>query len=139
MTILDEDFKELPKNNERQFGMSAHLMGLFGCLFSIGGLIITTLYYFGNRTKSSFVREHCARALNFQIVYFLISSMIQIGLLYGIIFKSEISVDDFKNTTSKLYIFGGLSFLNLVLCVRSAIAANKGEIWRNPITINFVK
>jgi uncharacterized protein len=100
----------------KTMSMFSHLLGLV--LGFVGPLII----YLMNGEKDPFIRHHAAEALNFQIT-------VAIGLLVSIA------------TSCILIGFVILPFVilaDLVFAVMAAIAANKGEWYRYPVTIRIV-
>lgn len=104
-------------HDERVWAVLAHALGFF---FSfIAPLIIWLL----QKEKFPLVDDQGREALNFQlslIIYYIVavvSSMIFIGFL----------------------LFPILFILEIIFIVQASIAANKGERYRYPLTIRFVK
>ncbi len=109
--------------DERTMAMLAHLLGLVATF--LGPLII----YLIKKDESRFVRDQAAEALNFAIsiaIYsfaYIIVSFILLFVLVGI------------------FLFIALPFLAIgvvILHIVAAVAANRGEYYRYPLTIRFI-
>jgi uncharacterized Tic20 family protein len=104
--------------NENGLGIIVHLLGIFTGV--IGALI---MYLIFKDTGTKKLRENIANALNWQIslfIYMLVSgilSIILIGILGILVF----------------------SLMNLIFCILGAVEANKGSVYKYPLTINFIK
>jgi uncharacterized Tic20 family protein len=110
---------------------------LWATLIHIGGIIIgfisPLIGYLVLKDRSTFVRQHSATALNFQItlaiaqvanfILGLILTVVTLGL-WGIV---------------QLLIFFAILIVNVVFSIIAAMAANKGELYRYPLSIQFVK
>ncbi len=113
-----------PNSDERTMGMLAHLLGLVASF--IGPLII----YLVKKDESPFVRDQAAEALNFSIsmaIFFTayaIVSFILVFVLVGILL---------------LILMPFLAIGVAVLHIIAAVAANRGEYYRYPLTIRFIK
>jgi uncharacterized Tic20 family protein len=110
---------------------------LWATLIHVGGIIIgfisPLIGYLVLKDRSTFVRQHSATALNFQItlaiaqvanfILGLILTVVTLGL-WGIV---------------QLLIFFAILIVNVVFSIIAAMAANKGELYRYPLSIQFVK
>ena len=109
------DQPEMSKD-ARNMAMLCHLLGLVGF---IGPLII----WVSEKDRHRFVDEHGRETMNYQvslIIYYAaawLSCAIFIGLL----------------------LVPALTIVHIVLAILGAIKANKGEPWRYPIAIRFLK
>ena len=105
-----------PDASERSAAVVAHLSGLFTIL---GPLLV----YFLKRDDSAYIEDQAGEALNFQIT--LAIAAVGFGILCAILI--------------------GIPFLlativaALVLPIRAALAANRGERYRYPFAIRFIK
>ena len=107
-----------PEMNQdaRNMAMLCHVLGVFGF---IGPLII----WLNEREKHRFVDEHGRAAMNYQI-----SMMIYFTAAY-----------------LSLFIFIGwilaplLTIVHIVLIILGAVKAQRGESWRYPISLTFLK
>ena len=104
--------------NEHNLGIVVHLLGLFTSF--VGPLVMYFLY---KDTATEKLKGNIINALNWQIsltIYLVISfvlTIILIGALGVMIF----------------------SILNIVFSILGAIEANKGNVYKYPMTINFIK
>ncbi len=139
MEILDQDFDKNQDTNpvDRQGGMWPHLIGLLSLYNSLLGLIGTIIYYFINKEKGNFVKEHSLQALNFQIGYFGFSLLF--GLISALIIFSMQTDSAFSGASLVIILSFGLAGINLVMCIIGAVKANNGEYWKNPLVFPFVK
>lgn len=106
----------LPPKEVRNVAMLAHLLGLLGFL---GPLLVWLL----NKDRHPFIDDQGKEALNFKI------TMILAAALCGML----------------IFVFVGLLLLpvivviDIVFCISAGVAAGRGEIYRYPIIIRFVK
>jgi len=101
----------------RTFAMLAHLLAIFTCF--IGPLIIWLV----KKDEHAYVDEQGKEALNFQITVVIawfaagVLSFLCIGfLLFPLIWIGD-----------------------LIFCILACVAANKGEHYRYPVAIRFIK
>lgn len=155
MDTLDQNWDNKPTSDDNQMAMWAHLIGILSCMSSFLGIIGTLVFYLVNRDKNPFVRQHAAQSLNFQITYFIANILIGIlflGSLFGSFFKASQSnfesTNDFSTIVAPNFfagislifvVTGALLVINVVVCIKGALSANRGETWKNPIAFNLVK
>ncbi|WP_210744739.1 DUF4870 domain-containing protein [Nocardia flavorosea] len=99
------------------WGMLAHVGGIL--LGWIAPLIVWLMY----KDRDEFVRRHAVHALNFQILLFIsmmVSALLSI-ILIGLILLPIVWI------------------LGLVFSIMAGIAANKGEEYKYPMNVSFVK
>jgi len=101
-----------PTNDDKQMAMFCHLGNLLGMI------VLPLILWLTQKDKSSFIDEHGKEALNFGIT-------MMIGHFLGI-FTCGI-----LNTI--------LLPLGIVFGVMAGLAANRGEDYRYPICIRFIK
>lgn len=153
MDTLDQNWDNKPTSDDNQMAMWAHLIGILSCMSSFLGIIGTLVFYLVNRDKNPFVRQHAAQSLNFQITYFIASllvGLLMIGSVFGSFFKASTTNAPFEaNDNFGAGLFAGIGItviisfilliINVVICIKGAISANKGEMWKNPLALNLVK
>lgn len=104
-------------SDERLWSTLVHIGGIF---FEFIPALIGYLVF---KDRGPFVREHTRTALNFQITLVLayavgaVTSLILVGL----------------------FILAAAAILNIVFSILAAVAANNGQMYRYPLTIEFVK
>ena len=107
--------------DERTWGTLAHLSGFLAAYVALGFLgPLLVLVTLGNR--SAFVRQHAVEALNFNLsvlIYVVVSGILAFVLI-GIPMLVAVGV------------------LYLWTTIQAALAANRGEAYRYPLTIRFV-
>ncbi|HEY8052008.1 MAG: DUF4870 domain-containing protein [Steroidobacterales bacterium] len=113
-----------PTENERTWGMLAHLSALFGLVFPLAGNVLgPLLVWLTKRDQSAFVAAHAKEALNFNITVTLAGvvcgflALIFIGLLLG----------------TALFIAW------LVMTLVAAIRASEGVLYQYPLSLRLVK
>ena len=113
-----------PTENERTWGMLAHLSALAGVVVWLLGCVLGPLaVYLSRRDQSEFVAEHAREALNFNITVALAAV---VCLLLMLVFVG--------------FILGAALFIAwLVLTLIAAIKASEGAIYRYPISLRLVK
>jgi uncharacterized protein len=113
-----------PTENERTWGMLAHLSALAGIVVWLVGCIAGPfVVYIARRDQSAFVAEHAREALNFNIT--VVIAAIVCGLLM-LVFVGVI-------------LGAGLFIAWLVFTLVAAIKASEGEAYRYPISLRLVK
>ena len=113
----------LSQSDERMWATLIHIGGI------IIGFISPLIGYLVLKDRSAFAREHSRTALNFQITMAIAHLA---NTLLGVV------------TLGLWWLIGWLVALALwvvtiVFSIIAAIAANRGEPYKYPLTINFVK
>lgn len=113
-----------PTENERTWGMLAHLSALAGVVVWLLGCVLGPLaVYLWRRDSSEFVADHAREALNFNITVAL-AALVCIALM--VVFVG--------------FILGTALFIGwLVLTLIAAIRASEGERYRYPLSLRLVK
>jgi len=113
-----------PTENERTWGMLAHLSALAGLVFPLAGNILgPLLVWLTKRDQSAFIAAQAKEALNFNITVTLAGvvcgflALIFIGLLLG---------------TALLIAW-------LVMTLLAAIRASEGVLYQYPLSLRLVK
>jgi len=108
--------------DQRMWGMFAHLspfLALVVGLPFLGPLVIFLVL----KDRGPFVRRHSAQALNFQLtvlIGYIISGLLMLVLIG--------------------FVTAGIILVASVVCqILAAVAANRGQDYTYPLTINFVK
>jgi len=104
--------------NENNLGVLTHILGFFTSF--IGPLIMYFLY---KDTATEKLKGNIINSLNWQIslIIYIVVSMILSLILIGVI---------------GIFVF---SILNIIFSILGAVEANKGNVYKYPITINFLK
>ena len=99
----------------RTFAMLAHLLAIFTCF--LGPLIIWLV----KKDEHSFVDEQGKEALNFQITILIVYVVAGFLPIIGCFLAPAAWV------------------VNLIFCIMGCTAANKGEHYRYPVSLRFIK
>lgn len=110
-------------NEQRQWGMFAHLAALVGFVIPFGNLIGPLIVWQVKKNEMPFVDDQGKEALNFQITVSLavIVCLILLVVLIGALLLPIVGITA------------------LVLTVIAAIKANGGEAYRYPLTLRLIK
>jgi hypothetical protein len=107
----------VPTQDERNLALLSHLGGLFTAF------VLPLILWLMKKDQSRFVAEHAREALNFQLavcIYCLVCivlSLVLIGFLLII----------------------ALAVFEIVVVIQACIAASRGEMYRYPLSIRFIK
>lgn len=112
----------LSTSDERTWGMLAHLSGFVAAYVALG-LIGPAVVLATMGQRSDFVRRHAVEALNFNISVLIYAAVS--GVLAFVLIGIPMLV--------------ALAVLYLVTVIQGAMAANRGEEYRYPLTIRFVR
>ena len=118
-----------PSENERTFGMLAHLLGIFTGF--LGPLIIWLV----KKDEMPFVNDQGKEALNFQITFILT----MFGLIIAGIVLAFIPLLGMILVILIVLCEVALSIGWLVLLIMATIAANKGLRYRYPVCLRLIK
>jgi len=137
-----------------------HLSALSKFIFPLGNFIMPLIFWTINKDKSDFIDAHGKQAINFQLsilIYTIIIGCLTIplflfGLLNSVSFPEFWHTYDFDfNLTHRdnfkfiiVSILAGLLVmaafvLEIIFIIIATSKANKGEPYKYPITINFIK
>ncbi|MDT7832933.1 DUF4870 domain-containing protein [Flavobacteriaceae bacterium S356] len=140
-------------NNENTNAFLIHISALAGFVFPFGSIILPLVLWQSLKDRSQFLDQQGKEAVNFNIsytLYIFIISITAIPFFIGRIFKNNWNYDhshwDWSLNISDMFgIFGFASFagiiglIQLALIILAAIKANKGEAYKYPFTIKFIK
>ena len=144
--------------HQKNIATFIHLSTFSRFIIPFGNFIGPIVLWAANKDKSDFVNEHGKQAINFQISIFLYALILGTISIPFFIFKFFNGIDfidfngfnDFHINIGKpsplLYIGGGLGVLAFIgflielgLIVKASLSARDGQIFRYPLTINFLK
>jgi uncharacterized Tic20 family protein len=125
MTLADSitDPAAVPTQDERTWGMVAHLAALAFFILPFGNILGPLVVWLAKRDQSTFVALHAKEALNFNITFLLGALVCGLLLVFsiGILF------------CAMLFVFW------LVMTIIAALKANEGAAYRYPFTVRLVK
>jgi uncharacterized Tic20 family protein len=145
-------------NNQKNIATFIHLSTFSRFIIPLGNYLGPIILWIINKDKSEFIDTHGKQAINFQIsilLYTLIMGTLTIPFFVFKFFNGLDFIDfhgfhDFHINIGEpsplLYVTGGLGFiaiigfiLELVFIVIASLKARDGELYKYPLTINFLK
>lgn len=108
--------------NDKQWLLLAHLSGFLGFVFPFGNILGPLIVWFLKKEESPVIEEHAREALNFQIsvtLYYLMAAVLILALIG---FPLLIALGVFQ----------------VVVMIIAAIKADKGILYRYPLSIRFI-
>lgn len=112
----------LAPDAERGWAVGAHLSGFVAAWFALGFLgPLTVLLVAGNR--SAYVRRNAVEALNFNLSVLIYVAVSAILVIVGI----------------GILMLAGIAVLYTVASIIGAVAASRGQEYRYPVTIRFIR
>ncbi|WP_298236658.1 DUF4870 domain-containing protein [uncultured Algibacter sp.] len=145
-------------NHQKNIATFIHLSTFSRFIIPFGNFIGPIILWVANKEKSEFIDSHGKQAINFQMSIFLYAVIIGTLTIPFFIFKIFNGIDfldfnsfhDFHINIGKpsplLYIGGGLGALavigfiiELALIVVASLKARDGQLYKYPLTINFLK
>ena len=133
-----------------------HLSSFFSFVFPFGSILGPLIMWSVNKGRSEFVDENGIEAVNFNMSYTLyrvVLGMIAFPFAFGSIFNHirragdfdsfnfhiDFSMDNLFGILSITSIIAVISFIQFVLVIVAAIKASRGEVYKYPFVIKFVK
>lgn len=136
-----------------------HISAFASFVFPFGGVLAPLVMWSVNKDRSEYVDKNGLEAVNFNISYVLyvtVLSIITFPFAFGSFFRNIKRIDDLEHFNFDfdfgdggfLGLFGILSvgtiisviiFIRFVLAVVAAIKASRGEVYKYPLTIQFIK
>lgn len=110
-------------SDSRNMGMLCHLLALSGIVIPFGAIVGPLIIWLLKKENDPYVDAQGKESLNFQIsvtIYAIVSSIL-IMVVIGI------------------FLLLGILVAWLVLTIIGTIKASKGEPWKYPLTIRFIK
>jgi len=110
-------------NSERTWATFVHVASFAGLVFPIGNIIAPLIIWLVKKDEFPLVDDQGKEVLNFQIsmtIYVLVGTLLMI-ILIGFL------------------IVIGLVIVDVILTIMAILAVNKGEKYRYPLSIKFIK
>lgn len=147
-------------SHNRDIAAFIHLSSLSKYLIPFGNFIFPLILWTINKDKSEFINSHGKQVINFQLsllVYAVGLILLTTTLLFFILLNT-LNIPEFwqfndlellisKNqgitmafiTLLAVLLIGGVIIIELVLIATAVNKANKGETYKYPLTIKFLK
>jgi len=150
----------MSNNNHNNISTFMHLGVFSKYIIPFGNFIVPILLWTTNKEKSNFIDDHGKEAINFQLsilLYTVILGMISFPFFVFNIFGDASLYDLFSHNGFNINFsndggfrtligasFVGIIaligfFLEIIFIISAALKANKGEFYRYPLTIRFIK
>ncbi|MGW8121056.1 DUF4870 domain-containing protein [Roseivirga echinicomitans] len=109
-------------SEERPWVLGSHLGTLLGYTVALGSFLVPLFIWLSKKDESEVIAMHAKASLNFQLSMLLYTFIAGIGIFFlvGIPFLIIIPL------------------VNLICVILATIEADKGGLYKYPITINFV-
>jgi len=114
---------EEPATKEPEVSKDARNMAMLCHLLGIVGFFAPLVIWLNEKDKHKFVNEHGQAAMNYQIsiIIYYIASWMLCFIIVG------------------FFMIIALVIMHIVFVIMGAVKASKGEPWRYPIAIRFIK
>ena len=146
----------MTQNKENTNAFLIHISAFAGFIFPFGSIVTPLIIWQTLKDRSRFLDEQGREAVNFNIsysLYMFIASIIAVPLFIGSFFRSNnrnyhfdidfwdfnLGFDNFFGFISFSSLVGIIGLVYLALIILAAVKANKGEDYRYPLTIKFIK
>ncbi len=146
----------MTQNNENTNAFLTHISAFAGFIFPFGSIITPLIVWLTLKNRSRFLEVQGREVINFNIsysLYMFVAGLIAIPLFIGSFFNNgsfynhwNLDWWDFDLGFGNLFGLIGLSsfvgiigLVKLTLTIIAALKANKGEDYRYPLTIKFIK
>ena len=143
----------MKQNNEKTNALLIHISSFAGYLFPFGSIIAPLVLWQTQKDKSRFLDEQGKEAVNFNVsfaLYTLILGAVFFTTSMGTIFNllDNFGQIDFGYRFSNVNFFsffgiasaaGVLGLIKVALIIIAALKSQKGEDYRYPFTIKFIK
>ncbi|MFA0961467.1 DUF4870 domain-containing protein [Roseivirga sp. BDSF3-8] len=124
ITTDQEDQRRSPiPPHEKQWALWCHLSGLAGFIIPFGNIIAPLIIWQAKKDEYASLDEHGKEVMNFQLsmtLYIFISSILIIVVI-GIFAMMAVGI------------------VSLILTIVAAVEVDKGNFYRYPLTIRFLK
>ena len=141
-------------NNDNNNAFLMHISAFAGYVFPFGSVLLPLILWQVKKDRNELLDAHGKEAVNFNLSYYLYTFILGITLIpftFGHFFRnfrhfSDFDRFDFDFNFSNLFGFVGFSSLisvlviaKFILIVVAAIKASRGEFYKYPLSINFLK
>jgi uncharacterized Tic20 family protein len=111
-----------PSPNESNWGVAAQLAGFAGAMIPFGHIALPAVILWLKRDESAFIEAHALESLNFQIsmtVYLMVGGLLTY-VLVGFL------------------LIGFLVLFEVVMVIRAALSASRGELFEYPLSFRLI-
>ena len=131
----------MSNQNDHNNAFLLHLSAFFGYIFPFGAIVGPLVIWELNKRKSEFMDQNGKEAINFNLSYLLYTMILGLSVVPFIL---RIALEDFQHLdlfgiVSVGSLVGILAVVKFVLIIVAALKANRGEVYKYPLTIKFIK
>ena len=131
----------MSNRNDNNNAFLLHLSAFFGYIFPFGAVVGPLVIWELNKRKSEFMDQNGKEAINFNLSYLLYTMILGLSVVPFIL---RIALEDFQHLdlfgiVSVGSLVGILAVVKFVLIIVAALKANRGEVYKYPLTIKFIK
>lgn len=134
------------RKEERTWGMMCHLSAFAAFVVPFGHIFGPLACWLAKKDEHALVDDQGKESLNYQIsmtIYIIAGSIFAVLVVLGMITDDPSTLYGLPLGVFLLIVLGILavvvSIVNLILIIIASVRANKGEYYRYPFTIRFIK
>jgi uncharacterized Tic20 family protein len=131
----------MSENNQNSNAFLMHLSSFGGYLFPFGSIVVPLIIWEIKKKDSEILDTTGKEVINFNLSYLIYSTVLVITMIMvgvNFIFDDVNPVSVFFIVSAAVLV-GIISIIKFILIIIGAVKANQGEIYRYPLTINFLK
>jgi uncharacterized Tic20 family protein len=148
----------MAQNNENTNAFLIHISAFAGFIFPFGNIITPLIAWQTLKDRSKYLDEQGKEAVNFNIsysLYMFIASIVIVPFFFGSFFNRrnyrgnwewnpfdwdfDIHIGSLFGLVGFSSLVGLIGLIGLALVIIAALKANKGEDYKYPFTIKFIK
>jgi len=110
-------------NDDKLWGMLSHLGAFVGFFIPLGHILAPLIIYLVKKDSSPYVSNHAKESLNFQIsitIYGIVAAILAF-IIIGIVLALALVI------------------FEIIYIIIAGMRANKGEMYKYPLTLRFIK
>lgn len=147
------------KNNDNTNAFLIHISAFLGFVIPFGSILIPLVLWKTQKNPTSFIEHHGKEAVNFNISFALYKMLLGLAIVpslwntistiieqlsntdmtYTYTYTYDFGAPEIFGTAGLFSIIGIFSFVKIILIVLASLKAQRGEIYRYPLTIKFIK
>ncbi len=128
---------------DRTWAMICHLSAFAGLVFPLGHVLVPLIIWLIKREDSPFIADQGREAVNFQIsmsIYILIAFLLNIILVGLGIRMPSMSMSLMGNMQLlSMPVMAAVMLFGFGMVIYATIKANRGVLFRYPLTLRFIK
>jgi len=142
MELVDEKTGlKLPDTDEKSTAMFTHLASFASLIFPFGNIIGPLIIWSLRKDRSDFVNAHGKESINFEITYTIVAFTLLTVTVYSAV-ASGIKNDPpaiIMSVIGYIFLMVGYWLFSVIAVIVGAVKASKGEYYRYPLRIRFIR